>query len=341
MKDQPTNACECGGVETGRYDVNGNPETVCGCNPAAQGRGVGEDSPALPWRDISELEPSDDEHWFLRKDGRDWVVDGPRATQNDGEDEEDGWQWFAPCESPPIAALTQPKGIELRTTEILRLRADLKAAEQAEVVASQVCDNKEAEFQQARAQAIREALSLPRQSEAEPASPVNQLPPPDAVEYPDSGFRADVDALRIWEANMYDTGGTPYWSADSMHSHGYRKMLASKAESESLVPNIGVGVDVSSDGVAVTVVHRQGPVDTVIYSEVHPFTTPQPAQADTTPAAHGVGDGMVPAELVRRYLSAEYAHRYVRLQSPDYIPTRDAWDAARVELQAASAPGGE
>ena len=62
-------------------------------------------TPDLPWRDISELEPSDDEHWFLRRDGfGDWVIDGPRATQNHSEDEEDGWQWFAPCESPPVRA---------------------------------------------------------------------------------------------------------------------------------------------------------------------------------------------------------------------------------------------
>lgn len=47
----------------------------------------------------------------------------------------------------------------------------------------------------------------------------NRLPPPDAVKYPDSGFRTDADALAIWAAHMYDTGGTPYWGADAMHSH--------------------------------------------------------------------------------------------------------------------------
>lgn len=39
------------------------------------------------------------------------------------------------------------------------------------------------------------------------------------------------------------------------------------------VPNIGVGVDVSSDGVAVTVVQRQGAVDTVIHYEHYPLPT--------------------------------------------------------------------
>ena len=71
-------------------------------NPA---QGVSDATPDLPWRDISELEPSDDKHWFLRRDGfGDWVIDGPRATQNHSEDEEDGWQWFASCESPPLRA---------------------------------------------------------------------------------------------------------------------------------------------------------------------------------------------------------------------------------------------
>lgn len=43
--------------------------------------------------------------------------------------------------------------------------------------------------------------------------------------------------------------------------------------------NFGVGVDVSGDGVAVTVVHREGPLDTVIYSEIHPLPA-QPAPVD-------------------------------------------------------------
>lgn len=65
----------------------------------------------------------------------------------------------------------------------------------------------------------------------------NRLPEPDAVEYPDSGFRKDADALAIWAAHMYDTGGEPYWSADSMHSHCayWREMWrAANARAEGL-----------------------------------------------------------------------------------------------------------
>lgn len=42
----------------------------------------------------------------------------------------------------------------------------------------------------------------------------------------------------------------------------------------AVVPNIGVGVDVSSDGIDVTVVLREGPVDTIIHHEHHALAAP-------------------------------------------------------------------
>jgi hypothetical protein len=81
------------------------------------------------------------------------------------------------------------------------------------------------------------------------------------------------------------------------------------------------------------------------------YTTPQPAQADTTPAAHGVGDGMV---VVRRGAVEMLLHKFERAGGPWKVATKgielgsSSW-ASNVEnsllsltesIQAASAPGG-
>lgn len=55
-----------------------------------------------PWQSIDDLPRSDDLFWFMRWDAHGgYSTDGPRAPQfGDGEDAEDGWMWFAPCEAP-------------------------------------------------------------------------------------------------------------------------------------------------------------------------------------------------------------------------------------------------
>ncbi len=40
-----------------------------------------------------------------------------------------------------------------------------------------------------------------------------------AVVYPDSGLRNDEQALALWRAAMYDTGGDPLFSADQLRDY--------------------------------------------------------------------------------------------------------------------------
>lgn len=79
---------------------------------------------------------------------------------------------------------------------------------------------------------LQEAATQLRTAASEGGASVHRLPPPDAVEYPDSGFRTDKNALALWAAHMYDTGGTPYWGADAMHS------LAARAKAEAQPPEV-------------------------------------------------------------------------------------------------------
>lgn len=65
------------------------------------------------------------------------------------------------------------------------------------------------------------------------------------------------------------------------------------------------------------------------------LATPQPAQADTTPAAHGVGDGMV---VVPRELSNKVERALYRFGA-DELSMRECWNQI-IDGQAASAPGG-
>lgn len=44
------------------------------------------------------------------------------------------------------------------------------------------------------------------------------LPIPDAVHYPDTGFRRDTYAVRLFEAHGYDTGGDPFYSAETVRA---------------------------------------------------------------------------------------------------------------------------
>lgn len=93
---------------------------------------------------------------------------------------------------------------------------------------------------------------------------------------------------------------------------GYTAIAAHGGSGEG-IPNIGVGVDVSNVGVAVTVVHREGALDTVIYSQLHPLppTSASDAEVDRACIAYfdalpidGSGGGAAYSVAMRAALEA-------------------------------------
>lgn len=150
-----------------------------------------------------------------------------------------------------IAALSQPKG-GYSQEQIDELLAQV---EESAALAEEAVRQRDA------------AISLPRQSEAEPWAHI-VMTEHGSIAFWSTHGKAGCD--EFVETNR------PYRKEKLTIVPVWTTPPATQGEAE---PSIGVGVDVSGDGVAVTVVHRERSLDTVIYSEVHPLPT--------TPAAQG------------------------------------------------------